>query len=245
MTSFNLETSYWTLQCPDYGQPDQYDDNYWMENMAKNVSENCGYMSCTVTDWPFADGSKGNGILANWGWAVSNTNENDMAKRREANTTEKVPKMQVFYRSSNFGTTGNLFTAANCTIATTYVEAGLNCNGWDCKVDRLRRSKKRETYPSTAYTIFDSGWRASMSSFLTNLVDTADNQLKESGTPGLLQEYIADPTKPFSGGQFKDLRDVGNETFAMRFSQLLNTYWSTAYNFNLTYGDLKFTKPFS
>lgn len=246
-TEFSLETAYWDLRCLDFGQPEQYDDDYWWEKISAAKAESCDFSQapCLISDLLLPDGSSGNGVVTKWGWILSRTSDDDVTRRCRAEATDEVPERQLFYRSYNSGSAEHEITAANCTIRTTYVEAQLNCNGWDCKVDRLRRSQKRQTRPSSAYTIFDFctdlDWTGSVNSFLNYFIDTADHQLKRVYTPGLLQGYIASPDRPFPTGlgesQRIDLTNIGNETFALRFSQLLNTYWSAVYNFNLTYAN--------
>ncbi|KAJ8133526.1 hypothetical protein O1611_g84 [Lasiodiplodia mahajangana] len=66
------------------------------------------------------------------------------------------------------------------------------------------------------------------------MVSAVDSEIRQSTQPGILQFYMQHPNH--TQGFFTDIRltDLGNETFAHRFSVLLNTYWSAVYNYNLT-----------
>ncbi|KAI8964326.1 hypothetical protein F5Y11DRAFT_102623 [Daldinia sp. FL1419] len=246
-TEFTVEASYWNIRCPEFGSPEGYDDEYWFETIF-NASAGCtlGTLQCTIFDHSISlpDGLTTEGARSPWGWIMSLSRESDRESRCTAASTDDIPQRQLFVRTRNTG--AHKPTAANCTMGTTNVEASVNCNGWDCKVDRVRRSQKPKVHQSPSYTIFDrcSPWDSTMNlpNFLNYLIDAAGSDLSRSVGPGLFQNYLVNPDAPFAGTALhsyyidSDITPIGNESFAIRFSQMLNSYWTSFYNFNLTYG---------
>ncbi|OTB10318.1 hypothetical protein K445DRAFT_323091 [Daldinia sp. EC12] len=246
-TEFTVEASYWNLHCPDFGLPEHYDDDYWWSTI-NNATGGCtlSNFQCSIFNNSISlpDGLSTEGARVPWGWIMSLTHDDEREQRCTAGPTDDVSKRQLFVRTRNWGV--HKPTAANCTMGTTNVEVSVNCKDWDCKVDRLRRSQKRKVYPSPAYTIFDhcGEWDATsnLPNFLTYLMNAAGGGISNSVSPGLFQNYLLNPNSPFAETNLHsynidyDITTVGNESFAMRFSQILNSYWTSFYNFNLTYG---------
>ncbi|KAI1655526.1 hypothetical protein F4813DRAFT_161875 [Daldinia decipiens] len=246
-TEFTIEASYWNFRCPDFGFPEHYDDDYWYQAI-NNASAGCtlSNLQCTIFNSSISlpDGLVTEGARTPSSWIMSLTRDDERERRCAAGPTDNAPARRLFFRTRNTG--AHKPTAANCTMGTTNVEASVNCKGWDCKVDRLRRSQKRKIYQSPAYTIFDhcGDWDSPLNlpNFLNYLLDAAGSDVSHSIGPGLFQNYLLSPDTPFARTALhsynidSDITTIGNESFAVRFSQILNSYWTSFYNFNLTYG---------
>ncbi|KAI0842389.1 hypothetical protein F5Y06DRAFT_292316 [Hypoxylon sp. FL0890] len=238
VTEFTLETTYWNLHCPEYGYSNDYT---WLEEI-DTVKEGC-IDSCLVYNKPVSDGCVVDGLITRWGAILSKTSEDDITRRCHEGTMGDVPKRQLVFQSWNDRGTNRAKISAACTLGTTYIEALVKCDRWDCTVGQLRKSQKRRRPKSLSYTALDpcpsKGWVGSAATFLSNFVDAAEHYLKSSSAIGILQGYIFSPNRPFSEmvnpNSELDLSLLGNESFAVRFSQLLNTYFSAYYNYNLTF----------
>ncbi|KAK9422893.1 hypothetical protein SUNI508_04560 [Seiridium unicorne] len=246
-TNFLIDASYWTLDCVDFGYPAQYDDEYWRNRIWGNGSDT----GCNVLQYPcsiivpLTNDTTIYGVGSSWGWIVSTTSKNEEIRRcnskDEGRDGRSIQKRQLSYKSIN-GEAGSNLTVANCSIQTSFVETFIACTGEECLVQKMRRAPSKATRRSTAWTVLDNcpevGYHTALESFLKHLVDAADHQKKQSGMPGILQNYIQHPDRPFySGDYYQDinLSSLDNTTFAERFAQLLNGYWSAFYAYNLTF----------
>lgn len=234
-TRFQMEVAYWGMECPGFGNGTEQDTEYRGMALNKTMSQ-CpdGQFICSVDDelWDLQ------GSTSSWGWIVSNNNSLESTNRRcYSNTTSNPPRRQFMYYSWNSDYNP---TVAKCSIWTSFVEVSVDCNGWDCGVDRMRRSLQHPSVYSTAATSLDQcPWNNTLpyprvAKFVNLMISAVDNELFRSATPGLLQYYIQHPNR--TQGVYHDiyLTELGNDTFTRRFSVLLNTYWSSVYNYNLT-----------
>lgn len=241
ITEFSLETAYWNLQCPEYGYSNLSTADSWLEEV-KAAVEGCSD-SCPVYNEVISDGSLVDGVIMRWGAILSKTREGDVVRRCQEEATEDTPTRQIFLESWNDRGTNRAKIRATCNLATTYVEVTVKCQGWDCEVSRIRKSQNHRRHKSPSYTVLDAcssdSWEGSAAAFLVNFVDATDHYLKSSSAMGVLQGYIFSPDRPFSElvspNSYLDLSVIGNKSFAMRFSQLLNSYFSAYYNYNLTF----------
>ncbi|KAI0855082.1 hypothetical protein F4860DRAFT_521981 [Xylaria cubensis] len=232
-TQFQTEVAYWDMECPNFRAgtlQDIFDTSSLFPQ--QNISGSPIYSIHT----PDLQGG-----ASTWGWILSNTSAESVNQRCYSNSTSDPPRRQLMYRSWNDVSDDpeSDQTVANCSIGTSYVEVSVHCDGWHCGVDRVRRSLQHPKAYSTAVTGLDSCYNLYYPSYVVSqffwlLLRAVDNQLTSSAQPGILQFYIQHPNR--TQGYFQDihLNDIGNETFAQRFSVLLNTYWSAIYNNNLT-----------
>ncbi|KAI0104526.1 hypothetical protein F4814DRAFT_430969 [Daldinia grandis] len=239
ITSFTMETSYWTIQCPELMYPKGYDDAYWVNKT--NIPTFSGTSQSVVSNLTMDDGSSAQGVRSVWGWILSVTSSDNVKRRCESKPGEDVPLRQVFYRSENVGGGSYLDpTAVNCSLETTYVEVSVQCTGWECKLDRMRKPRYSVNGRADAWTTLDpcpeDDFQQMSSQFLSRLVEAADYQRHRSGTPGVLQNYILSPAAPFTTDNYNmNLTNIGNNTFSIRLAQLLNSYWAAVYGYSITF----------
>ncbi|KAI0551032.1 hypothetical protein F4679DRAFT_594081 [Xylaria curta] len=229
-TQFLTEAAYWNLECPSFRVGTQQDIEYAGAFFPDPTSDGPVY-------WIHASDLQGGG--STWGWILSNSSAESVSQRCYSNSASNPPRRQLMYRSWNDNPYNSDQTVANCSMWTSYVEVSVDCNGWNCGVNRVRRSLRHPKVYSTAVTGLDTCHNFHYPSYVVSqffllLLRAVDSQLTTSATPGILQFYIQHPNR--TQGFFRDiqLNDIGNETFAQRFSVLLNTYWSAIYNYNLT-----------
>ncbi|KAI2780444.1 hypothetical protein F4815DRAFT_470312 [Daldinia loculata] len=239
ITSFTMETSYWTIHCPELMYPKDYDDEYWVNKTTLPTFS--GTSQSPVSNLAVNDGSSAQGVRSVWGWILSVTSNDNLKKRCESKPGEDVPLRRIFYRSENVGGDSDPNpTAVNCSLATTYVEVSVQCTGWECKLDRIRKSQNSVNRRANAWTTLDpcpeDDFEQMSSQFLSHLVEAADYQRHRSGMPGVLQNYIQSPAAPFTTDNYEmDLTNVGNTTFSLRLAQLLNSYWAAVYGYSITF----------
>lgn len=130
-STFVIDTSYWTLDCPDVRQcmaGDDEDPGLFPGGM-KDSAET------TATDWGFMDNTPAYGPrFMSHPWEVylmSNRNpSSDLRPRTVGYTT--TPKYAR----------GEGFLQALCYISTSYVDVQVSCSAGSCKSQKARRSAK-------------------------------------------------------------------------------------------------------
>lgn len=149
----------------------------------------------------------------------------------------KEPQKLVFTSFTDLAVTN-----ATCLLYTNYVEASVFCHNTDCKVDRVRASKK--AHNDTVLTVLD-GMTNSINmppemSFFETFVRAADSPWAAQtiahpySTP--IEYYFTHPESPYNAGTTQaegslttwrgaDIYPIGDVVFSQRFSQLLNTFW--------------------
>ncbi|KAH0538087.1 hypothetical protein FGG08_005299 [Glutinoglossum americanum] len=209
-TTFNLETSYWVLNCSPLEPVDSYAD---MNNLLNNTGS-------TVPDW-----------VASWGGINSTTLEVTPSGEFRCNAIDpQMPPRTIQYVSydSYLGFGSNPGTKATCTVRTSYVELSVSCRGWDCNVGKIRQSTL--PHQPTWYTGLDNcngygptpafSWYAAYFARIIAGVHGAE--------PTALQLYFINPANPFNISaiySMPPLYSVGSQSFAISLAQLLNTYW--------------------
>ncbi|KAI1408323.1 hypothetical protein F5Y13DRAFT_204858 [Hypoxylon sp. FL1857] len=242
VTEFSLETAYWNIRCPKYRPAHTSKDEPWWEEVDVPIS-NSGDVEL-ICNKTISDKSNVDGVVTRRTVLLVRTRESDVVRRCHDKNTEDIPSRQLFFQSQNSSRTYSEMRAS-CTLKTTYIEALVKCHGWDCGVEQLRRSRRPQRHRSN-YTVLDYcpdynnvGTNAITSTgiFLKNFLDATGRY--STSTVGLLDGYIFSPNRPFSdlvsSKLYYDLSAVGNESFSLRLSQLLNTYFSAYYNYNLTF----------
>ncbi|KAI1273411.1 hypothetical protein F5Y07DRAFT_411421 [Xylaria sp. FL0933] len=225
-TQFRMEAAYWDISCPSFRIGTVQDALY-----------TGSLINFTTDPIQMIENSELQGATSYSGWILSNDTAETTSQRCHLNKKSHLLRRQLMYRS--FNNADESETVANCSIGTSYVEVSIDCHGWYCGVDRVRRSLRHPRVHSTAVTGLDMCDRIphiypSAAKFFFSLMQAVDSGLTISATPGLLQYYLQHPNR--TQGYYEDiqLNSLGNKTFAHRFSVLLNTYWSAIYNMNLT-----------
>ncbi|KAI0109346.1 hypothetical protein F4776DRAFT_406480 [Hypoxylon sp. NC0597] len=200
ITEFALETAYWNLQCPEYGYFNVSTAESWLGEV-KTVARDCSD-SCSIYKEVISDGSMVDGVIMRWGAILSKTREGDVVRRCHKENIEDTPTRQIFFESWSDRGTNRAKIRATCNLATTYVEVTVKCQGWDCEVSRIRKSRNHRRHKSLGYTVLDAcssdSWEGSAAAFMVNFVDAADHYLKSSSAMGVSQGYIFSQDRPFS-----------------------------------------------
>jgi hypothetical protein len=117
------------------------------------------------------------------------------------------------------------WTGANCTIRNTYVEVSMICSTGSCTPAEMRKSHNPCAPDSSdSWTQFDRPGGDLWSDFGDPFVDVFKPTF--TGVESPYQRFIINPHDPFDT-VYGDtpVTTVSNSTFALRLSQLLNTYW--------------------
>ncbi|KAI1290486.1 hypothetical protein F5Y03DRAFT_404049 [Xylaria venustula] len=234
-TRFQMELSYWDMECSGFGNATEQDSKYRIDTLNRTKKTGCSdnKLRCSIID----ESLDLQGSTNSWGWIVSTNNSVESVNQRcHSNSTSNPPRRQLMYSSWNSDASE---TVAKCTIGTSFVEVSVGCKGWNCGVDRMRKSLQHPSAYSAAATSLDKcpRWEddfPSTAKFMNLMISAIDSQVLRAATPGLLQYYLQHPNK--TQGVYEDihLTEVGNDNFTKRFSVLLNTYWSAIYNYNLS-----------
>ena len=120
------------------------------------------------------------------------------------------------------------FIRAYCPSSTTYLSASVFCVSSNCTVTAILPSKL--PHPPCNLTII--AFTTIFSDFVDNLIQTSNHSEEIYGPYTLTQFYIVDPTFNASA----DMRNVSASDFALRFEQVLNTYWQTIFGKRYTTG---------
>ena len=124
-------------------------------------------------------------------------------------------------------------TGANCAMANSYVELQIACDGQACLVSRIRRSRTKQPPPS--WTQLDAevpgfAW------FAVPLVSSLVTLHEALVTP--FQGYLMQPDDPFNTSSIRPVHDLNPQVFALRLSQLLNTFWFSMLGANSIQGGM-------
>ncbi|KAI9714948.1 MAG: hypothetical protein M1812_006261 [Candelaria pacifica] len=126
-STFNLETSYWSLDCPTLELHDK------AQNFTSTIPEP---MNITQPGW---HGSKAPGTSPQFELAIDQEPASPTGPRR------------ILFESKG----ENGISHAECSITTSYVELRAYCEMQSCGVSSIRKSKL--SHPEQARTVFDSG----------------------------------------------------------------------------------------
>ena len=213
-STFNIETSYWYLDCPDMEEVDTVGD---LESI-QNSTGPPPFPKSTAEPWD-----------AVWGEIASNTSSLTPSGEYRCNSTDPLlPPREIQYVGWNGGDAKIAGMTAKCTIQTSYVELSVGCLGWNCSVVQMRRSTL--PHKSVGYTTLDSchpsGGYAAFDWFAGYFALITDGN-RDTG-PTALQVYFFDPGNPFNLTAIDKLPllyTLDNQSFATSLVQLLNTYW--------------------
>jgi hypothetical protein len=208
-TTFNLETSYWSLNCPSLEEVTSYTDMLNLLNISSGTA--------TEPNW-----------VATWGGLNSSTPMLTPSGQFRCNATDPETPARVIQYVSYDSNTSGVGTKAVCTIQTSYVELSISCDGWNCNVNKIRQSTL--PHQPAGYTGLDScngyvtvaafDWYTVYFARIITGVHAAQ--------PTAIQAYFIKPENPFNLSaifRMPPLYQVGNQSFAISLAQLLNTYW--------------------
>ena len=111
-------------------------------------------------------------------------------------------------------------TGAKCTMAMSYVEITVEFYKQACSVYHIRRSRIR--HPSTSWTQLDYETDGCLW-FAVPLVSSLGTLHDAVVTP--FQGCLMQPSDPFNTSSIVPVRDLKPGVFAIRLSQILNTFW--------------------
>jgi len=213
-TSFNIETSYWTLSCPIF-------ENLGDGNNATGYPDDIAEAKLSAKMQQLMD--PGEAVLEN---ITSFTPENfyiySLDTHNDSEPWDSPVNMRLrhitYLENNNYPAD---WVGANCTIKTRYVEVGTFCSSGSCAAVKIRNS--RESHAPESWTSFDDVPSA-FYWFGLHLADALTTGHSVTATP--YQKFIIDPLNPFNESfQTPPITVVSNATFALRLGQLFNTYW--------------------
>lgn len=215
-TSFNIETSYWKLSCPvfeDLGDGSNATGGYDAKSQAALAARIAKFEN------PSMSGFENTSALAAQNmYMYSSAIPLYNASLPSDSPANSRPRHITYLENNNYPAQ---WVGANCTIRTTYVELSTSCSNGTCAATGIRRSVQPhlpEVWTSLDTTAFGFEW------FVSHFVDALPIGHSVTATP--YQKYIIDPENPLNGSyDIPPVTVVSNATFALRLSQLLNTYW--------------------
>jgi hypothetical protein len=116
---------------------------------------------------------------------------------------------------------------ATCNLTTTYVETSYTCERQVCTPTAIRESRAPRDYPAASQQLDTITLPGPLSYNFCSMFINATG-LTHSGESSPTEQYIVDPDVPFRARQSigrPSIADVGEALFALRFAQLLNSYW--------------------
>jgi hypothetical protein len=142
--------------------------------------------------------------------------------------TTPEPRQVLFGSLGDTDDSIPILTMATCNLTTTHVETNYTCQGKSCVPTAVRQSQIPHDYPAASQqleTLTGLGtWSQTFCSMFINSTGST-----HYATSSALEQYIANPDVPFRYGVMGErvrIADVGEALFALRFAQLLNTYWT-------------------
>ncbi|KAG9557821.1 hypothetical protein KCU71_g10615, partial [Aureobasidium melanogenum] len=213
-TSFDIETSYWTLSCPvfqDFGDGNNATGYLDDAAQAKLTAELSPFVDPSVESLYNTSSGQGQNL---YGYSVNMYDYN-----QSWNSPVNTRLRHITYIENNNGPAH--WVAASCTIRTTYVEVYVSCATGSCTAVEMRRSRK--PCAPESWTPFDIAGTA-FYWFSQRFVDALAPGHAVVATP--YQNFIINPDDPFSiSFNVPPVTSVSNSTSALRLGQLLNTYW--------------------
>jgi hypothetical protein len=180
---FNIETSYWRLDCPivqrgsmcDLVNSDTFQTND--PSPSFNLSGSWGFapISCPSTGWV------GKAAMSSSLFTNSSIDGSD-GRGCAANQTDALPRRFIYtgwpqYFASS-GSASDQFSAL-CTLTTSWVEVEVRCQGRECAVPRMRRSQLSR--PSPGWTSLDGNGCVDFGYFSNRFLNVADASSSTQG----------------------------------------------------------------
>jgi hypothetical protein len=232
---FNIETSYWRLDCPIVQRGDMCEllksDSFQMNDPSPpfNISGSWGFLPLNDSRDSFCPSTGWLGQRAMSSALFTNSSIDDSDGRGcAANQTDALPRRFIYsgwpqYFASSESDSDQF--SALCTITTSWVEVEVRCQGRECAVPRMRRSQL--SHPSPDWTALEDIDCANFGYFSFRFLNVADASTSAEGA--LPQGYLAYPNDPGLAVHgvipAPNPADIGSVLFAQRLGQLLNTWW--------------------
>jgi hypothetical protein len=231
---FNLETSYWRLDCPVVQRGDVCDllsaDSFRTNDAPSSLNLTAAHnffpinRTCHRTDWLGFQLAKSCQLYTNS--SVGGLDSSD--ERCAADHTDILPRHFIYSGWPQYYTEKGPESAqfsALCTLKTSWVEAEVRCQGRECAIPRMRRSQL--SHPLPGWTFLDRNGCIDFGYFDYWFIPVADPPTSASGS--LPQGYIAYPNDTslaiHAAVPVAHPADIGSILFAQRLGQLLNTWW--------------------
>lgn len=203
-STFNMETSYWTLNCPVIvGRTNR------LSNNSGNYADGIAFGLASNTS---RQGPKGNRKIYR-NALVTNANESMI---------DLDPRQILYCGNEEYNA-----TYAECYLRTVYVEVSVSCiaPGNNCSVSRMRPSQT--LHPPSAWSQLDSETKSyTIWDFLVNFSEVIPGR---KGLPSPFSNYFVNPAAPYDEDPVLVYPSIFNLTtpsaFADTFAQLLNTYY--------------------
>ncbi|KAH0022154.1 hypothetical protein KCU78_g5863, partial [Aureobasidium melanogenum] len=210
-TSFNIETSYWTLSCPVFEDLGDGQSATGYDAAAENK------LLAEMKKYQDPYGVSLYNTTAAHNFYLYSVNMYNDSESWDSPSNKRL--RHITYMENNNDPAH--WVAANCTIKTTYVEVSTFCSAGRCTAVRVRNS--HAPHAPESRTPFDMAGNA-FYWFGPHLADALTVGHSTFGTP--YQRFIIDPQDPFNYTvATPPVTVVSNSTFALRLSQLFNTYW--------------------
>lgn len=227
---FNLETSYWRLDCPIVQRGPACDVLDADSLPADEVPQSCTTPlpkafetldeSCHRADWY--------GMYQQSSSLYSNSSCYEGVGSECGSSPVHTPVRHLIYSGWSSYVTANVSDqqfSAHCIITTSHIEAEVQCQGRACTVPRIRRSQL--PHPPSGWTSLDDAQCSNFlffTSWFLSIVDAG-----RSTTGSLPQAYLVSPSDP-SLVVHKRVNathpgDLSPPLFAQRLVQLFNTWW--------------------
>jgi len=123
---------------------------------------------------------------------------------------------------------GTIATIATCNLSISHVETQYTCEGKSCAPTAMRKSRILHNYAAASQQLDTLTGLGTGSEIFCSMFINATGK-NHNGVSSPLEQYIVNPDVPIRDER-SDRRlvvaDVGEARFALRFAQLLNTYWT-------------------
>ncbi|KAF2003067.1 hypothetical protein P154DRAFT_561548 [Amniculicola lignicola CBS 123094] len=216
-TTFNLETWYWTLDCPRLVQFTDESD----ESPVLPGEESISNSSLLARKDYSSHGTKREDrveyvVGSSHAWALTAVN----FKTFKYETDSNIKNRMFYYRGQDDDRGGSSNgTRAECQMSTTYVEVEAKCLAKRCSVDRMRLSK--QPHPPKEHAM---GIDPSNTFFAMDLHDAMNPNTFRLPTP--FQRYFVEPYAAYTRlNASLDLYKLPKREFSLKMAQLMNTYW--------------------
>lgn len=203
-TTFNVESSYWNMDCAELALRD-----YYANPAAHTEGGSASFANFSKAPFEHVRTlDDGSGIHLG------------LQKHSRNSTGPRI----IYWESL----TGVGITHTKCKLTTTYVESQVTCQGTSCAVTAIRRSLEPFTPSTLSMLDYQIGVFEDWQFFVNWLLATPSTESSVWASPN--QVYFTNPAAPFMVGGLSmgppDIAtNISTKTFNQRFSQLLNTAW--------------------
>ncbi|KAH0537230.1 hypothetical protein FGG08_005972 [Glutinoglossum americanum] len=201
-SSFAIESSYMFLDCPDVSKSDKLIE---FQNDCPASNSSC-YIGTNTTYGRFSSFQFG-----------SNT-------ASSGNTSITTPREIVFAIGEG---QGGVFTIAKCTLTMSYVESRVGCDGKNCAVVEMRKSRMNHTSPAFTPLYIPPIFSNFVAGF-----SYVDGPNPGTGGTTMTEDFISNTS--IGGGGGMSLYSIPRDLFTSRLNLAFNTYWLPSLGFTPT-----------